>query len=69
MSEQLALTPKELECLHMAALDKSLMETAELLRVSARTVKKHRSCILHKMHCKTMVGALAAAMKNNLIKF
>ncbi len=63
------LTPRELQCLHFAAKDKSVHETAAQLCVGLECVKKHRKMILQKLHCRTIGGALAIALKNHLISF
>lgn len=63
------LSHYEQECLLFAAQDKGIVETARLLGISESVVKKRRSAILQKTRCKTLVGALAVAVKEKLIRF
>ena len=69
MQHKHSLSSYEKECLLFAADDKGIKETAHLLGISAGSVKKRRSSILEKTGCRTLVGALAVAIKEKIISF
>ncbi len=61
------LSKRERECLHFAALDFSMRETAEKMHLSYDTVKSHRRFVMRKLNCKTMAGAITRAIENKLV--
>lgn len=62
------LKKRELQCLQLAAEDKTITETAQALCLSYHTVKTHRRLLLKKLGCRTLVGALSMAQKLKVIK-
>lgn len=62
------LTPRQLEILKLVCLDKNNREIAELLRVSIKTVDKHRGNLLVKLKIHTSVGLVIAAFARGLVK-
>ena len=62
------LSPREQQCLLLAAQDKRMRETAIQMMISVEGVKKHRKMILQKLHCQTITGALSYAFRNRLIE-
>lgn len=59
------LTKREIECLAMAANDKTIKEISRMLFISVNTVRKHRRSILAKTACKTLLGAYKKLISDN----
>ena len=62
------LSPREQQCLLLAAEDYRTRETAEQLQISEGTVKSYRKLILQKLQCRTIAGALKVALEHRLIE-
>jgi len=52
------LAKREIQCLRLAAQGFSTSETAKLLKISPKTVEKHRKNINKKLHCKNITQAV-----------
>ncbi|MDF1761026.1 MAG: helix-turn-helix transcriptional regulator [Coxiellaceae bacterium] len=63
------LTLREVSCLQYAALDKSLVETAEIMYLSPETIKTYRRRVLAKLGCRTMTAALMIALQSGVMSF
>ncbi len=61
------LTKREKECLSLAALGHSSTETAELLKISRKTVEQYRGEIKKKLKCKNMTHAIIRGIKYGYI--
>lgn len=61
------LTNREIDCLRLAAKDKTMRETAATLCIGVETVKTHRNTVLQKLGCRTIAGALMVAMQLGLM--
>lgn len=59
------LTPQEKKCLHFACRGKEVKEIANLLKVSQRTVKYHRSNIIKKLQVPNITAAVASNIQHN----
>lgn len=62
------LTPREIEIVQLATLEKCSKEIADTLNISTRTVEKHRKHIMEKTECKNFIGVVLYALKNRLIQ-
>ena len=62
------LTNRELDCLRLAANDKTMRETASALCIGLETVKTHRNTLLQKLGCHTIAGALMVAIQQGLFE-
>ncbi|MCA9900761.1 MAG: response regulator transcription factor [Ardenticatenaceae bacterium] len=62
-----ALTARELEVLRLIAAEKADKEIASQLQVSERTVRYYLESIHEKLGTMTRVGAVAKAIRLNLI--
>ena len=62
------LTPRELEALLWAARGKSVLETAQLLGLSERTVKFHIQRACAKLDARTKTHAVARVLAQGLIQ-
>lgn len=62
-----ALTARELEVLRLIAAEKTDKEIAHQLEISERTVRYHLESINKKLGTMTRVGAVAEAIRLNLI--
>ncbi len=62
------LTKREVECLILSTLGHSSYETAEVLRISKKTVEQYRSDIKKKLSCKNMIQAAMQGIKYGYIK-
>lgn len=61
------LTPRELQVLHSFCGDRMNKEVARDLKVSIKTVEKHRDKIYKKLGCHTGVGMVIKASKLGLV--
>jgi DNA-binding NarL/FixJ family response regulator len=66
-SSSVHLTPKEIEIIKLATLEKCSKEIADILCISVRTVEKHRKHIMEKTQSKNFIGVILYALKSNLI--
>ncbi|MFY7937201.1 MAG: response regulator [Flavobacterium sp.] len=66
--EENPLTPREIEIIQMAAVEKSSREIAETLSISYRTVEKHRKTIMEKTQSKNFIGVVLFAIHYRLIQ-
>lgn len=66
-SPSVYLTPKEIEIIKLATLEKCSKEIADVLNISTRTVEKHRNHIMEKTQSKNFIGVVLYALKNNII--
>jgi len=64
-----ALTPRELEVLHLLAEGKTNKEIAAVLSITQRTAKFHVSSILRKLGVANRTEALASAARLGLIEY
>ncbi|MFZ4679978.1 MAG: response regulator transcription factor, partial [Flavobacterium sp.] len=62
------LTPKEIEIIKLATLEKCSKEIADVLNISPRTVEKHRNHIMEKTQSKNFIGVVLYALKNKIIE-
>ncbi len=62
------LTPRESECLSLAAVGKTVFETASTLGISQRTVEYHITNAATKLHAFNKVHAVAVALGRRLIR-
>jgi len=62
------LSEREIEVLKLIVEEYSSEKIAEKLFISKRTVDTHRINILSKTNCKTLVGLIKFAIRNNLIE-
>lgn len=62
-----SLSDRETECLHWAGQGKTNSETAEILAISARTVKKHINSAMRKLEATTRTQGVARAAARGLI--
>ena len=63
------VTKRELQCLLMAANDMTMKETARELLISVETVRRHRSNMLEKLGCKSLIGAYKKVLNRELVGF
>ncbi len=61
------LSKREIECLMLAALGYSLSETAEVLKISQKTVEQYRNDIKRKLKCRNITHAVFQGIKFGLI--
>ncbi len=61
------LTDREVEILQLLALEKTNEEIAQSLNIAERTVRSHLESIYSKLGVKSRVGAVAQAIRLNLI--
>lgn len=67
-AEQISvLTPREKEVLQLIVKEYTSEQIAQTLFISIKTVNHHRSSILAKTNCKTTIGLVKFAIKNDLI--
>lgn len=66
--EENQLTPREIEIIQMAAIEKSSREIADALDISYRTVEKHRKTIMEKTQSKNFIGVVLFAIHYRLIQ-
>ncbi|MFP4448155.1 MAG: response regulator [Bacteroidales bacterium] len=66
-SQNLPLTPREVEVLKLIAQEYSNTEIAEELYISIRTVDTHRRNLLEKLGVKNTAGLVKYALNNNLV--
>lgn len=67
--EKAQLTEREVEVLKLICEELSSQQIAERLFISKRTVDTHRQNILEKTDCKTLVGLIKFALRNELTEF
>lgn len=63
----LKLTEREIEVIEMIAKGKSTNEIADLLRISVRTVQKHKENLMEKIGVNSMSGLLRYAFAHGII--
>ncbi len=63
-----SLTEREIEILQLIAQEYSSEEIADKLFISRRTVDTHRKHIFQKTECKTLVGLIKYAIRNEIAK-
>jgi ATP/maltotriose-dependent transcriptional regulator MalT len=68
LSDQVRLTPRELEVLALAAYGLSGRELADELVVSPATIKTHLDNVYAKLGVRNRAGAVAKAMRLGLIE-
>ncbi|MEX2533274.1 MAG: response regulator transcription factor [Nitriliruptoraceae bacterium] len=61
------LTTREIEVLQLVVQERSNREIADQLGIAENTVKNHVRHVLTKMHCRSRVGAVVAAIRDGLI--
>lgn len=66
--QRIELTERQLQVLQAIASDKSDKEVAKILGIKQRTIRYHLECSNNKLGTTTRVGAIAEAMRRNLIK-
>lgn len=64
---KLALSERELEIIHLIALQKTGKEIAEILFISPKTVEGHKNSLFLKTGAKNVVGLIVYAVQNKLI--
>lgn len=64
---EIPLRPRELDCLHLAAIGKSIQDTADLLGLSFSTVRFHLRNAERKLGVVTRSSAIASAVSLGLI--
>lgn len=57
------LTPKEYQCLLLAAKGLTVKETAEIMRVKESTIMTHRDSLKKKLNCKTIAQAVLKGIR------
>jgi DNA-binding CsgD family transcriptional regulator len=57
------LSPREQECLLLAAVGFSATETAEILSIGQKTVEECRNNTRKKLHCKNMIQAVVQGIR------
>lgn len=62
------LSRRELDCLRLAAHDKTIHETSEILNLSPRTIKSYRCKVMLKLGANTFIAALYNAMKAGIME-
>lgn len=62
-----SLTPRQREVVQLLAEGKSMKQTAEVLRIAARTVAFHKYRIMHEMGLKTNADLVQFAIKNRIV--
>ena len=67
-SEKSLLTYRELEIVKLIAEDKTTDEVAEILKISSKTVKAHRSNIFRKLNITSVTELVKYAIQNNLVE-
>ena len=63
-----ALTPREVEVVHLLAKGNSNREVASKLDVSTRTVESHRNHIMHKMNFGSFSELVRFAVRNKIVE-
>ena len=61
--DRVALTPREIECLHWVAAGKSDWQIGQILTISAKTVNYHVENVKRKFGVATRIQAVVAAMR------
>jgi DNA-binding NarL/FixJ family response regulator len=61
------LSPREKEILKLIAEEHTSIEIAEMLFISEKTVEKHRSSLMEKLHVRNVAGLVRAALRFGLI--
>lgn len=62
------LTKREIQCLHLSRFGLSASATAEILKISPKTVEQHRNEAKKKLGCKTLIEAVNIGIKYGFIK-
>jgi two-component system response regulator NreC len=62
-----SLTLREKEVLRLAAEGKTTREIAEMLRLSAKTIEKHRASMMHKLELQNLSELIKYAIRKGLI--
>lgn len=62
------LTRREAQCLNLSALGYSSTMTAEILKISKKTVDQYRNDIKEKLGCKSMAQAVFQGVKYGYVK-
>ncbi|MFK7948788.1 MAG: LuxR C-terminal-related transcriptional regulator [Saprospiraceae bacterium] len=65
---QVKISNRELEILHLICEQYTTLEIAQKLYISPRTVDVHRNKLLNKLQCKNTVGLVVYAIQNGLIE-
>lgn len=63
------LSPREREVLQLIAEGYTNKETASILQLSIKTIEKHRSSLMNKLHVNDLPSLLRIAFKNRLVFF
>lgn len=66
-SEQISLTPRQLDVLRLIAEGKRMKEIAGELQISVRTVETHKQSLLHSLGAETTADLIKFAIKHGLI--
>lgn len=67
MSEEVSLSPRQIECLNLASLGKTSTEIADMLKISPRTVDQHLGDACERLAVRNRTQAVAKALKLGLI--
>lgn len=62
-----SLTPRQREVVQLLAEGKSMKQTAEVLRIAARTVAFHKYQIMHELGLKTNADLVQFAIQNQIV--
>jgi DNA-binding NarL/FixJ family response regulator len=62
-----SLTPRQREVVQLLAEGKSMKETADALRIAARTVAFHKYRVMHELGLKTNADLVQFAVKNRIV--
>lgn len=65
--QELTLTPREHQTLHMILSGKTTREIADIQCISPRTAEKHRASLMQKMKVQSLAELMAEALKRGLI--
>jgi DNA-binding NarL/FixJ family response regulator len=62
-----SLSPREKEIMQLVAEEHTSSEIAEILTISVKTVEKHRSNLMEKLHVRSLAGLVRLAVKFRLV--
>ncbi len=62
-----SLSPREKEIMQLVAEEYTSVEIAETLTISVKTVEKHRSNLMEKLHVRSLAGLVRLAVKFRLV--
>lgn len=66
--DQIALTPREQQTLHMILAGRTTRDIADQLGISSRTAEKHRANLMTKLEVRSVAELMARALRDGLFR-